>query len=231
MLAKLAQNLHYDSQIWTFLGHFYKSGLHTMEMTAFKEKQHTSRNATMLFIAVVALTLVLTPTIGSMLLKPASAAPFPQGGQKLLLLTNTEQKSVNIDVRAAGQADGQDSILHISIDAQAATEKGKIIRFEQGATGSAELTLGGGAPPTTFDLSNIVLKASGAKITINAAFTDQDGDTGKITVSIYAKKAINADTGFINMTSKNNSVRLDYNAVNQHFRASGLNVQATADFT
>ena len=199
-------------------------------MTAFKEKERTLRNATMLFIVVVALTLVLTPTIGSMF-KSAAAAPVPKGGQKLLLLTNTEQKSVNIDIRAAGQADGQDSILHISIDAQAATEKGKIVRFEQGATGSAELTLGGGAPPTTFDLSNIVLKASGPKITITAAFTDQDGDTGKITVGIYAKKVINADTGFINMTSKNNSVRLDYNSLNQHFRASGLNVQATADFT
>ncbi|HVX01882.1 MAG TPA: hypothetical protein VHA09_01890 [Nitrososphaera sp.] len=174
-------------------------------------------------------------TGGGVLLKPALAqgnTTNNSGNQKhLLLLPTTEEKSVTINISADGQADGQDSLLHLTIDAQAATEKGKIVRFEDGPTGSADLSAGGATPPTTFDLSNIVLKASGARITITADFTDQDGDTGKINIKIYAKNVINADNGFISMTSKNNSVRLDYNDVDQHFSATGLNVQATADFT
>jgi hypothetical protein len=239
ILAHLSQNFLYHLPIRTFLGHFYKMGVYLGKMAIFKERKHTASNALAFSVAIVAMALVLTPAMGSMIKSASAAAPakLPTGGQNPQPLANTAQKSVTINIRAGGKANAQNAVqnavLHISIDSQAATENGKIIRFEgNNSTGFAVLRQGGGASPTTFDLSKITLMANGTKITISAAFTDQNDDQGTISANLYAAKNVtNSNAGFISLTNNANSVRLDYTDVNQHFAATGLKVRASADFT
>ncbi len=214
------------------------------KMAMSKERKYIATNALVFFVAIVALALVLTPTMSSTL-KSASAAVPPKpstGAQKNIPTTNAEQRSVTIDIRAVGKANAQNAVqqnapqsavLHVSIDAQAAIENGKIVKFEgNNSTGSAVLRLAGGVPSTTFDLSKITLTANGTKVAISAAFTDQNDDQGTISANLYAaKNATNPNAGFISLTNNANNVKLDYTDVNQHFAATGLKVRASADFT
>lgn len=80
-------------------------------------------------------------------------------------------------------------------------------------------------------ISNIKLVASGTMLTITASFTDQDGDTGKINIKVFGQGKINVNDGFIDLTSSSNSARLDYDAVNQHFKAAGTKVDANINFS
>ena len=159
----------------------------------------------------------------------------PPGAQCLIQGNVGATKQFTLDINAPGNVSGSNAnaFVHIEGVVDIDSKKGTIIRVQEGSvSGNAEIKDNKGNTAATYDLSNISLKASGAKLTVNADFTDQDGDKGKLAASLFTENKINANSATITFNGNSNHLSLKYNPpVTQQFVATGKNVEGELALT
>lgn len=161
-------------------------------------------------------------------------AQCPPGFQCLIRGDVGATKQLTLDISATGKVSGSNALATATIEATVDidTKKGTILRLQtDSVTGSAEIRDRNGNTAATMDLSNITFDVKGAKLTVNADFTDQDDDKGKFTASLFAKDKINANSSTIPLDSQSNSLSIKYDTVNQRFTSTGSNVEAELSLT
>jgi hypothetical protein len=203
-----------------------------------------------LLLIAGAITMIATPSAIMMQVKPAAAQgndvssydtgtdsdagsggdtdSCPSGTVCAADIISTNTKSMTVDVDANGKVSGFKGKLHISATATAEADDNGKFTIED-TSGSAELTIGT-RPPSTYTLSNLDIAISGAKVTMMADFEDQDGDTGTLTVKLFAKKKISIDDATTDVTSGSDRVTLDYETIDRHFSAPGSGIKGTISF-
>ncbi|AIF82540.1 hypothetical protein NTE_00458 [Candidatus Nitrososphaera evergladensis SR1] len=161
-------------------------------------------------------------------------AQCPPGFQCLIRGDVGATKQFALDISATGKVSGSNALATAKIEAivDIDTKKGSILRVQENSvSGSAEIKDRNGNTAATLDLSNITFDVKGAKLTVNADFTDQDDDKGKFTASLFAKDKIDANSSTVTLNSKSNSLSINYNTVNQRFTATGNSVEAELSLT
>lgn len=159
----------------------------------------------------------------------------PPGVQCLIQGNVGATKQFSLDISATGKVSGKNALAtaHIEGIVDIDTKKGTIIRVQEGSTsGTAEIKDSQGNTAATYDLSKITLQASGAKLTVNAPFTDQDGDKGKLAASLFTKNKIDANSATITFDGNSNQLSIKYDPpVTQQFVATGKNVEGELNLT
>lgn len=163
------------------------------------------------------------------------AGGVPPGAKAIIGGNIGATKQFSLDINAPGKVSGSNAnaFVHIEGVVDIDSKKGTIIRVQEGSvSGNAEIKDNKGNTAATYDLSNISLKASGAKLTVNADFTDQDGDKGKLAASLFTENKINANSATITFNGNSNHLSLKYNPpVTQQFVATGKNVEGELALT
>lgn len=157
------------------------------------------------------------------------------GGPIIARIIAGPAKQFTLTVSANGKLDdGSRARAQITIEGVVDIDNnGKIVRVQDDTvTGNAEIRNRMGDIVATLDLSTISLQVVGTKVIVNADFTDQDGDTGKLKATLYSTQRINANHSTVPLRGIANTVVVQYESVDQKFTAAGRpNVTGRFDFS